>query len=660
MVAEEMRLMMKFRSLTVLLTTAFIAMAVVPMTLVIALSSRAALSDKETSTGQALALLADTTLDILYRNLFERYGDVQAFAMNPTAIAMEGTALTNALNAYTNLYDFYDLMVVTDTEGRIVATNTLDFDGKPLPASAALVGQSLATKPWFATAIAISDGQTDYADVERDQLIAKATGTSGQALRFSAPIRRDGKVVGLWTNYASWIRVVQSVERKIHATLEKDGVQTTLLDQKGRILIDGNTTTGEMNLDVNLVTLGIVAAKSATTTSETARGYLTERNKRSGIVQLNAWAWRKESLGFPGYGWSVMLRQDFNSALAGFYSLLMVELVAFVVAIIGAIMVGIWLARSIVRPIQAIEQVMSAVAKGDLSHQVELIGGQEVGQLANSTNHTVTTLRNLVGRISESSTTLSAAAEELSATATELVATANQTGAQADTLSQSAKGISSNITSVAAGSEELSASVKEVAGNTTATARVASEAAEQAMQSDGLVAKLGATSKLIGEVVNTISAIAEQTNLLALNATIEAARAGESGRGFAVVAGEVKTLAQQTATATANIRLQIGSIQTDVQGVTQALATISRTITSLNASQQSISAAVEEQSATASEMSRTLLQASQGSGVIADQVDGLADASRAVAQGADDTQRAAVQLTKLASDLKDLIGNMRT
>lgn len=652
--------MFTFRRLTTLLTTTFVAMAIIPMAMIIALSSQAALNDKEASSGQSLSLLAEANLDLMYRNLFERYGDVQAFAMNPTASATDATALTNALNAYTDVYDFYDLMVITDVDGRIMATNTLDFEGKPLPASSALNGQSLATQSWFPAALATPAGQTNYADVVRDPMVAKATGTSGQVLRFSAPIRRDGKVVGVWTNYASWMRVVQAIERQFHAKVEKEGIQITLLDQKGRVLIDGNTPTGEMNLDVNLVTLGISAAQQSTTTTETAWNFTVEVNKRSGAPQLNGWAWRKESLGFPGYGWSLLLRQDLSIALSGFYRLLVTELIAFLIAIAGAIMVGIWLARSIVRPIQAIEQVMGFVANGDLTRRVELIGGQEVGQLAHSTNNTVTNLRALAERIAESSTTLSAAAEELSATATELVATATQTGAQANVLSHAAQDISTNISSVAAGSEELSASVKEVAGNTNSTARVASEAASQAKHSDGLVAKLGATSSKIGEVVNTISAIAEQTNLLALNATIEAARAGESGRGFAVVAGEVKTLAQQTATATGDIRLQIGSIQTDVQGVTQALATISQTITNLNTSQQTISAAVEEQSATASEMSRTLIEASRSSGEIAAQVGGLAEASRSVAQGADDTQRAAIQLTQLATDLRTLVGNMRT
>ena len=84
---------------------------------------------------------------------------------------------------------------------------------------------------------------------------------------------------------------------------------------------------------------------------------------------------------------------------------------------------------------------------------------------------------------------------------------------------------------------------------------------------DQRVEGLARTAQRIGEVVQLIETIAGQTNLLALNATIEAARAGDAGKGFAVVASEVKSLANQTAKATEEIRMQISEIQ-DATGQT--------------------------------------------------------------------------------------------
>jgi methyl-accepting chemotaxis protein len=83
--------------------------------------------------------------------------------------------------------------------------------------------------------------------------------------------------------------------------------------------------------------------------------------------------------------------------------------------------------------------------------------------------------------------------------------------------------------------------------------------------------KISASSRKIGDIIGVIDGIAFQTNILALNAAVEAARAGEQGRGFAVVAGEVRTLAQRSASAAKEIKQLIhASVECVETGTRQA------------------------------------------------------------------------------------------
>jgi methyl-accepting chemotaxis protein len=169
------------------------------------------------------------------------------------------------------------------------------------------------------------------------------------------------------------------------------------------------------------------------------------------------------------------------------------------------------------------------------------------------------------------------------------------------------------------------------------------------------MAQLGVSSQEIGNVLKVISSIAEQTNLLALNATIEAARAGDMGKGFAVVANVVKELARQTSRATEEISQNITNIQKDVRGAIASIGTISQIINKINDISSIIASAVEEQAATANEIGRTVAEAANGSNEIAKNVDSVSTVSRNTSEGAANSQRAASELAKMASELQGLV-----
>jgi methyl-accepting chemotaxis protein len=198
----------------------------------------------------------------------------------------------------------------------------------------------------------------------------------------------------------------------------------------------------------------------------------------------------------------------------------------------------------------------------------------------------------------------------------------------------------------------MTASISEIAKSASQAADVAAEEANHT------VAKLGASSAEVGDVVKVITAIAEQTNLLALNATIEAARSGEAGRGFAVVADEVKELARQTSTATGEIGRRIGAIQADTRAAVEAVGGIGQVIGRINDLQTTIASAVEEQTVTTNEISRTISEVPSDSKSIAVSITSVTGAAQTTDDAAT-TQQTAEELAHTTAELREIVARFR-
>jgi methyl-accepting chemotaxis protein len=221
---------------------------------------------------------------------------------------------------------------------------------------------------------------------------------------------------------------------------------------------------------------------------------------------------------------------------------------------------------------------------------------------------------------------LSKAATQMQATARSMADTADGARQQSTAVASGASQATANVQTVASASEQLSTSIAEIGQRVAQASTVSKKAADEGQRTNATVSGLSESAQKIGEVVALINDIASQTNLLALNATIEAARAGEAGKGFAVVASEVKSLANQTAKATDDIRAQVAAIQAETRSAVDAIQGISKTILEVNEISSSIAAAVEEQTAATAEITRNVREAAGGTQDVSRNISGVSAA----------------------------------
>jgi len=300
-----------------------------------------------------------------------------------------------------------------------------------------------------------------------------------------------------------------------------------------------------------------------------------------------------------------------------------------------------------------------AEGEGDLTKRLEVRSGDEIGQLAYWFNAFVDKVHDTVRVAGHNAQMLTSSSKELTSVSHQMSSNSRETAAQADVVLAASHQVSKNVQTVVAGAEEMGISIKEIARNAKEASRVASNAVQVAQQTNITVSKLGESGAEIGNVIKVITSIAAQTNLLALNATIEAARAGEAGKGFAVVANEVKELAKQTGKATEEISHKIESIQSTTQEAVQAIDNIGAVINQINSISSVIASAVEEQNTTTHEISRNVGEAARGSQAIVHNITAVAEAAKNTSMGADDTQTAAEELSRMAADLQNQVRHFK-
>ncbi len=206
---------------------------------------------------------------------------------------------------------------------------------------------------------------------------------------------------------------------------------------------------------------------------------------------------------------------------------------------------------------------------------------------------------------------------QLKQTSGGLVQIADRASEEVTAVAATSEQSSRNVTDVATATEQLASAIGAIDQQLVTTQELVATMNGNAQEANVTVDKLDSSVQRIDGIVSLIRGIAEQTNLLALNATIEAARAGDAGRGFAVVAAEVKTLSQQTATATQDIAAQIASIKQATAHAVKNIRDLSAGMKQIDERTLGIAAALEEQGQMTHVISRSISEVAGGMSYLA-------------------------------------------
>ena len=307
-------------------------------------------------------------------------------------------------------------------------------------------------------------------------------------------------------------------------------------------------------------------------------------------------------------------------------------------ALIGAVLLTLWVARRISRNVGAVAEAAGQLAGGDLGTRAQVRSRDEVGAMATSFNAMAENLDALVTQVvqaseqvASSATQLSSAADELAATTTEQSAAVTEASATTEELARASAAIAETVDVVASQAAETRDNLEQAETDIDASATRTISLAEKVSE--------------IGTILALINEIADQTNLLALNAAIEAARAGEDGRGFAVVADEVRRLAERSKSSASGIAEIVEGIQAETNATVMAMEKGAKQMqTGLG-----LLAAVADGTA---QVSLTTQQQRSATAQVVDTMEQLADSSRQVSATANEIAAASAGLATLAANLE--------
>ncbi len=557
---------------------------------------------------EALSANTDSLEHAISAQFYERYGDVQAFALNDQLYGDNSEKMSEILNNYAALYGIYDVIAVLDTEGNVISANTKGAEGNKININK-FAHHNFANEQWFKN---VSNGKftedkehglvgTLYGEPTFNELIKEAYGQERYTNVFATMRKNEKGVKRIFVNFANfkWVENEFTSFAKMFEESDLKSVELTLINKDGFIVTEYDNLNnkeylvkhdanifGKFNLFEKVPAIKKLADEHRDEVVETYHA----RKKYNVLSSIHKFEDEKI---VKDLSWYIVARVQtddvlatINAATKEFYAILIGSMILF------SLFTWVYYKKY----------------------------GKHFVEIANVLKGTVTTSTRLGSEINEAANAQAAAASE-----------------QAAAIQESASALSemlSMISKTADNSKKSLDSATVVTERTTAGKEIMNKmtsAMSEIEKSNASIQEIAAIIQDINAKTSVINDIVFKTQLLSFNASIEAARAGQYGKGFAVVAEEVGNLAQMSGSAAKEIE----SLLVDSQR---------KVATTLEMIRQR----VKEGNIVNDEAVRTFNEIASSITDISGQIKNIAEAAQQQSVGIEQTQKAIGQLDIVA------------